>query len=157
MDFLPTDNVKQCTTPTRIVQSAAAEQCIEKVNNIVGGDPYLAALRSNLARLQGDADRAFALAKQAVEAESDLVHAHLALLDAANTLKDFQTVAAEMTTLADEFDLDVIQMYMLDEDGAYDDFLDSPEGVQWLKAREITISATRHGSVLLHIMQAAGY
>jgi len=115
---------------------SAVEQCVDNLDKLVGGDPYLTVIRSRCARLSGNPDRAYALALQATQAEPDLIHGHYALLNAANDQNDFPTVAATLTTLVNTFDVDVEEI--LNNHDELSAFLNSPEGARWLIDRGLT-------------------
>jgi hypothetical protein len=107
---------------------ASALECIDRLDQAVGGDPYLDSMRAEIVLQQGHPAEALRLAERAVTAVADLPGPRFSLIGASLATKDFGRTAAEMREVEQRFGLDFGE---LNANPAYAEFVKSPEGVAW--------------------------
>ncbi|MCB1275174.1 hypothetical protein [Prosthecobacter sp.] len=109
-----------------------AEECLKRVDAVVGGDPYLKFLRGG-ARLQmKDYAGALELASQVAREDPKMVDVIDLRLSVHLALKDFKGVADDLRVFKRDFG-HVLDRNALAGDPAYAEFLASPEFAAWEK------------------------
>ncbi len=112
-------------------QLAEADACIQRVEKVVGGDPYLKVLRANTHRMMKDYEGALKLATEAQSEEPDLFEAVDARLTIHVEQKHYPAIVEEFRELKKKGV--IMTRQLLIEDGVYEDFLASPEFAAWEK------------------------
>lgn len=109
-----------------------AEECLKRVADVVGGDPYLKVMRGELRLLMEDFAGALALADQAVEEESTLTEAVDLRLSVHLARKDHPAVLKELRAFRQHSGI-ILDRKALADDEKYTEFLTTPEFVAWEK------------------------
>ncbi len=107
----------------------AAMKCVDRVDESLGGDPYLDTLRANVCEMRGDHKEALRLCRRAIEREPSLLHAHWALVTFLLSDKDYPGVLAHLKEMDRRFSLSFDD---LSEVPAYAGFVKSPQYKKWL-------------------------
>jgi len=107
-----------------------AFQCIERLDESLGGDPYLQYYRGGVRLEQERLEEAKAFYNRALEQEPTLLDAYYGLVAVALTEKDFGEVARLLDVLEDEFG---VEFGDLREESDYAEFLRSEEGRRWFR------------------------
>ncbi|WP_395750511.1 tetratricopeptide repeat protein [Prosthecobacter sp.] len=111
-----------------------ADACIQRVEKVVGGDPYLKVLRANTRRMLKDYPGALKLATEAQEEEPDLVDAVDTRLAVHLEQKHYPAILEEFRALKKKGIL-MTRKVLAGED-TYAEFLASPEFAAWEKELE---------------------
>ncbi|MGV3662902.1 MAG: tetratricopeptide repeat protein [Prosthecobacter sp.] len=110
----------------------AADDCLKRVDAVVGGDPYLKFLRGS-ARLQlKDYEGALALANEAQQEDPQMPDAVNLRIGVHLARKDHKAVVGEFRTFRKNFGVTLDREALSGED-VYKDFLASPEFAIWEK------------------------
>lgn len=109
-----------------------ADACIERVQKVVGGDPYLKVLRANTHRMMKDYEGALKLANEAQAEEPDLYAAVDARLTIQVERKNFPGLVEELRAFKRDTGT-VMDRKLLADDPQYAEFLASPEFAAWEK------------------------
>lgn len=110
---------------------AEADASIQRVERIIGGDPYLKVLRANTRRMMKDYDGALKLANEAQHDEPDLADAVDARITIHLERKDYRGLVAELRAFKRDFGI-TLDRKALDEP-MYAEFVASPEFAAWEK------------------------
>ncbi len=109
-----------------------ADDCLQRVDKVIGGDPYLTYLRAG-ARLQmKDYASALALADEAQKAEPTLNEAVDMRISVHLERKDHKAVVQEFRTFRKDQGITLDREALADDEN-YKDFLTSPEFLAWEK------------------------
>lgn len=120
----------------------AAASALARLEEFVGGDHYLRALRGVQLARAGQVDLGKRLAQDAALAEPDLVTGYDALLGIAIRARNFAEIARVLNDVADH--LPINPRELVQAQPQYADFLASAEGRQWLSRKpEINIPRRR--------------
>jgi hypothetical protein len=115
-----------------------ADQCIQRVNRAVGGDPYLKVMRANMLTAQEKLDAAHELLQTAVAEEPTLLRAYNALIDGSlarhDFIETFEWLTAAETHGARFGDLTKLSQFA--------EFVKSPQYQIWLKSHSEKDQAT---------------
>ena len=103
---------------------------VDRVDEAVGGDPYMNVVRANIHRMQGDLTKSAALAQKAMDQDPKLLDAYWALLTVSLEEKEFRETANWLTTIRDKFDIEFDDIENIPD---YAEFLESPEYAEWSK------------------------
>ena len=107
--------------------------CIDRLDQTIGGDPYLDVLRAGVNRLKGDAAAAKKSANAAIAAEPDLQAAYICLLSISLKEKEFADTSRLLTTMQHKFPG---RMSTVTSDPAFADYMKSPQYQAWLKTQK---------------------
>jgi thioredoxin-like negative regulator of GroEL len=107
-----------------------ALRAVDRVDEAVGGDPYMNVVRANIHRMQGDLTTSAALAQQAMDQDPKLVDAYWALLTVSLEENEFGETANWLTTIREKFDIEFNDIRGIPD---YAEFLESPEYAEWSK------------------------
>ncbi|QDU55374.1 tetratricopeptide repeat protein [Aeoliella mucimassa] len=107
-----------------------ALQALDAVDQAVGGDPYVDALRGNTYLLQENYPKAMEYFDKVMETGLDMDTAFYGTVAAGLPLKEFTKVAAAMETLEERYGVVWGDLRSLAE---YREFLESPEGQYWME------------------------
>ncbi len=107
-------------------------QCIDRLDQTVGGAPFLDSYRANLAVAQGDIEKGKGLFQRVVKALPDVAKPYWTLVEIALLQKDYKEVAQLLTAI--ERDLKVKTADLM-ENTIYAGFVASPEYQEWMKSR----------------------
>jgi tetratricopeptide (TPR) repeat protein len=106
--------------------------CVDRLDEAVGGDPYLELIRANVCIQDEDYDGARKLAHKALEAEEDLIDAQWCLITISLAEKDFDETSRLLTKLAEEFGMEFDDLTQVPE---YAEYVKSPQYRQWLESQ----------------------
>lgn len=109
-----------------------ADECLKRVEAIVGGDAYLKFLRANAHVKMEDHEGALALANEAQKADPGMAEAVDVRLAVHLARKDHKAVVTELRHLREAFGA-TLDRAALADDGAYKEFLITPEFAAWEK------------------------
>jgi len=107
-----------------------AHQAIDKLDRLVGGDPFLQVMHSRTYRAAGELDLAIVAAQAAVDSEPRLLVGYSELLAAYLAQQDFTRTANLLTYMRDEVQLPVTAML---SQPFFKEFIESPEYANWMK------------------------
>jgi tetratricopeptide (TPR) repeat protein len=113
-------------------QLAEADACIERVQKVIGGDPYLKVLRANTRRMMKDYEGALKLANEAQQEEPDLNEAIDSRLSIRAEQKDFPGLVEELRAFKRSSGI-VLDRESLSKDPQFTELLASPEFAAWEK------------------------
>jgi len=105
---------------------------IERLNQSVGGDPYLKLLSAGIYVEKGDMKNARDLAEQATVEEPTLIDAYWTLISISLHEKKFGDTVAHLNTVVERFQLELGDLTKIPE---YAEFVQSPEYAEWMKAQ----------------------
>lgn len=111
---------------------AEADACLQRVNEVVGGDPYLKVLRANTHRMMKDYEGALKLASEAQAEEPDLYTAVDSRLSIHVEQKHFAALVDELRAFKRSSGT-VLDRAALSDDPQFKEFLASPEFAAWEK------------------------
>jgi hypothetical protein len=106
-----------------------ALEMIDKIDLSVGGDPYLHAMRANIASQQGDTQKARHHAELALRALPDMADPYWSMVDVALLDRDHKLLSELLLKLQREFHFDLSDVPL---SPVYAEFLDSEPGREWL-------------------------
>ncbi|MDG2014218.1 MAG: hypothetical protein P8J33_11975 [Pirellulaceae bacterium] len=109
-----------------------ALKCIDRLDESVGGDPYLNVMRANITLAQGDTAATRTLAKAAIDKEATLTTAYWLLVNAALADKNHDEVVQYLNLLNENFTVEFDDLTQIPE---YADFVKSPQYRDWLRTR----------------------
>ena len=112
---------------------AEAIAAVDRLDQAVGGDPYLLVMRSGIYLEAGDVAQAKTSAVEAVVQDDSLIDAYWTLGSVSLMENDFDSTLRVLTTLEDKFG---IEMQDLNKVPAYADFVQSPQYQQWIGRNE---------------------
>jgi hypothetical protein len=101
-----------------------ALRIVDKVDGLVGGDPYLDVIRTNIHLKEGSLDKAEAAATRATEAAPDLETAWWARVNVNLAQKDHAETARLLTLIRDDLEIEI------------DDLTKYPDYAEFVKSRE---------------------
>lgn len=113
-------------------QLAEADACIQRVEKVIGNDPYLKVLRANTRRMMKDYAGALKLAHEAQQEEPGLYEAVDARLSIRADQKDFAGLLEELRAFKKASGVTLTRDTMA-EDAQFAEFLASPEFAAWEK------------------------
>jgi len=105
---------------------------VDRIDRAIGGDPYLNVIRANLFLKRRNFRSARECVQAAIDADSKLVSAHLAMVNCAMYQKDFAEVARRLLVL-EELGEEIADLNSVP---GYKPFLASPAYQQWQQARK---------------------
>lgn len=108
-------------------------ECIDRVDESVGGDPYLNVLRAGTLGLANRLEEALEAGKAAIEAEPNMIQAYWKTLEVALRIKDFKEVTRLLNQLAANFEMEFEDLTQIPE---YAEYVKSPEYQEWLKSKQ---------------------
>ena len=129
----------------------AMQAAVDRLDERVGGDPYLDVIRGHGYRAAGELDTARKRYLSAIEREPTLVEPHTALLEMGLVGEDYALVA-EMLTALDKLmpgKIRDVRQY-----SAYAGFVLSAEGKRWLKDRGYTSAVAVNPSRVERVQRA---
>ena len=127
----PTMPMLEVSVFSQLDDHARTHAAIDRVDRLVGGDPYLQVVHSRVYSTSGKPDLARSSAEAAIEAESDSLPAYLELLRISLDVHDYARAADFLTFLRDEFNEDTDELIKQE---VFQGFLQSPEYAAWKKA-----------------------
>lgn len=101
-----------------------ALEAVNRVDNAVGGDPYMNVLRANIHLMQDNTRLAKAFAREATKEEPELVDAYWTLVSVSLAEPNFKDTAELLTKLRDELKIEIED---LRGNPSYAEFVKSPE------------------------------
>lgn len=110
------------------MQYKRALEAIDHLDASVGGDPYLDAIRADVAHKQGETAKAYQLAEAVIHELPDLAASYSMLIDIARQDRNFDRMLAGLEKLGEQFEVDPAALY---DDPAYVEFFQSPQGKEW--------------------------
>jgi hypothetical protein len=113
-------------------QFAEADACIQRVQSVIGSDPYLKVLRANTRRMMKDYPGALKLANEAQQEEPGLYEAVDARLSIRAEQQDFAGLLEELRSFKKDSGV-VLGRETMAEDAQFAEFLASPEFATWEK------------------------
>lgn len=129
----PNDPGSQLVAMTGHLVAGRNEQalsCVDALDKLVGGDPYLDIFRAYLHLRSGKLDKVRPLARAALEKDPDWEDAYWVLLDVALREKKFGEVARLLNAVQGRFGYDLSGV---DEAPEYSEFVESPEYKAWVE------------------------
>jgi hypothetical protein len=105
-----------------------AMNSLQRLDEAIGGDPYIDWLRANLWRVQGDAKQAREACVRALAKDPKLVDAHWTLLALSVEEPNYDATLAELKRMDATFDIDWSD---LPKTPAYAEFVKSPQWAEW--------------------------
>lgn len=111
-------------------QFAEAFQCIARLEDSVGGDPYLNVMRANAKIQQQENNEAKAYAELALKEEPDLFPAYQVLINLSIADKDFDETVRLLTEVQDKFEIEFEDFTQVEE---FSDFVKSPQYKKWIE------------------------
>jgi len=112
----------------------ASRASIDRLDALVGGDPYLEVLRSSVASRQGDLAQAKRLCQNAIEQEPDMIQAYNMLLTVTVRGGDFDGAVEALTRMEEQFDFEV-DIAALAGQPVFAEFTRSEPFQSWLASR----------------------
>jgi tetratricopeptide (TPR) repeat protein len=112
---------------------AEALAAVDRLDRIVGGDPYLDVVRSDICLGMGVPEKASAFARRAIRREPLLEEAHWAVVSVELERGDFAGVARALTEMEENLGF---RVEGLEEDEAFAEFVSSQEYRDWLRLGE---------------------
>jgi tetratricopeptide (TPR) repeat protein len=109
-----------------------AMQAVSRLDESLGGDPYLNILRSNIHLMQGQVAEARQAAEKAMQGTPDLEDVYWQLVSISLAEENYSETARLLTKLQEKFQIEIANLSTIE---AYAGFVHSPEYKQWLKAR----------------------
>ncbi|WP_254509909.1 hypothetical protein [Anatilimnocola floriformis] len=109
---------------------AAVYKSIDDLDEFVGGDPYLNAIRSVVLLEEGKADEALAVAKLAIQAPAVARQAYWQVISILLKQQDFVAVCDYLAEYEERFQLQIVD---IETNPDYAEFVKSPEYEMWLK------------------------
>jgi hypothetical protein len=114
-------------------QFSEAHQAMTRLDEAVGGDPYLVGVRGNLYVMEGKFDQAETLATLLLAKDSRDLGAHWLQASIALARKDHPRTAELLTKIRDELGVPLNDLEQIPE---YADFVNSPEYEKWSQAAQ---------------------
>jgi hypothetical protein len=108
-----------------------AVESVDRLDQAVGGDPFLDTLRAKIALQQGDSAAALQLAEKAVAAVPDLTGPRFALIEVLLAAKDYGRALIEMQDVERRLP---VEFGDLNENPMYVEFVKSPQGEEWRRS-----------------------
>jgi tetratricopeptide (TPR) repeat protein len=108
-------------------------ECIDRMEESVGGDPYLNVLRAGTLALANRLEEALEAGKAAIEAEPNMIQAYWKTLEVALQLKDFKEVTRLLDQLAANFEIEFEDLTQIPE---YAEYVKSAEYQKWLESQQ---------------------
>lgn len=115
----------------------AALAAIDRLDQSIGGDPYLHVLRSSVQIEQNRFTEARDAISKAIEAEPSLIEAYWALLGLSLTQEDFDETARILDLISETFDIEFTDLTEVPE---YASFVASPQYAQWIARQPVSSS-----------------
>jgi predicted Zn-dependent protease len=109
----------------------AAHDAIDRLDQALGGDPYLQVMHGGTHVLAGDYQRALERAQTVLAADPRDEQAHWLLVNISLARKDHAETARLLAKLRDELRLEIADLTQLPE---YADFVRSPEYDEWKRS-----------------------
>jgi len=109
-----------------------ALESVDRLDQGLGGDPYLNVLRAGITYQAGELDRANGFARRAIEQESGLEDAYWQLTTISLDRQDFRTTAEMLTALESNFH---VKLQDLTGVPAYAEFVKSDAYRRWQRSR----------------------
>ena len=113
-------------------QYAKAMQCIDRLDEAVGGDPFLNVLRSNVLFEKGEHDAARTLAETAIRVEPQLPDAYWLLLNIAVMDKEHDQTLRCLNLMKNN---NIYEFEDLTQYSEFGDFLKTPQFQEWTDAQ----------------------
>jgi predicted Zn-dependent protease len=110
----------------------------DRIDRVVGGDPYIDDLRANVHLRAGDPDMARKLARRAIDRDPTLDAGYWTLLEIALRRRDHEATARLLSTLEDGYGWRFDGIAGVDE---YAEFVASPAYAQWQASRRVDAGA----------------
>ena len=108
-----------------------AFECIERLDNSVGGDPYLNVMRANAKLIQQKNNEAKKYAELALEKEPDLFPGYQVLLNVSIADKNYDDTVSVLNALKENFEIEFEDFTQIE---AYSDFVKSPQYKKWIES-----------------------
>lgn len=109
-----------------------AEECVKRMEKVVGGDSYLTWLRGGIRLQMKDYEGTLALANQAQREDPTMAEAADLRISVHLERKDFKAAVGELRNFKRDFDA-VLDREALSDDEVYKELLASPEFAAWEK------------------------
>jgi tetratricopeptide (TPR) repeat protein len=119
---------------------AEYQKAVDRIDQSVGGDPYLEIVRANALVEQQDYAQAKTRLTRAVKADSDLVDAWWSLVLVSLRERDFAETTRLLDRIAEEFGIDVNELPQNEE---YAEFVKSAEYKKWRKPKTAAKDRTK--------------
>lgn len=110
-----------------------ARDCADRIDKLIGGDPYLDILRAHTYLMEDDFDTAEELARQAIGADDTLSDGYWVFVNVSLETKDFQETSRWLTLLERKFNMEFHDFTTIPD---YAEYVESPEYQEWLRSRE---------------------
>ena len=110
-----------------------ALECIDRVEESVGGDPYLNVLRAGGLCSAKRFEEAREAGNAAIQAEPDMIQAHWEVIAIALQMKDFTEVSRLLDRVATNFEVEFEDLTQISD---YAEYVKSPEYQKWLESHE---------------------
>jgi acyl carrier protein len=107
---------------------------LDRLNEQVGGDPYLEAMRANVLIMEGKFDQAKTIAQSMLAADPLSIDAHWLLVSLSLAQKSFEATRSLLTTLRDEIGVPLGDLTQVPE---YAEFVASPEFAKWRASNQV--------------------
>ena len=108
-----------------------ALEAVDRVDKVIGGDPYLKVLRANVLMKEGKLDAARNMAQDAIVQDRNLLRGYYSLLDISLARRDYADTVKWLNK-AESLGVTFGDLTAL---SAFADFVKSPEYKTWLKTR----------------------
>jgi tetratricopeptide (TPR) repeat protein len=119
---------------------ARARKCIDRVDAVTGGDPYLDLYRANSYLAEDDFKAAQQAIERLIKQEPDLIHAYWVAVTISLKSEHYAETARLLTIVQRRFNLTIKDLLTVSE---YAGFVKSPEYQTWLAEREKQPSAAQ--------------
>jgi len=106
---------------------------VDELEKAVGGDPFLESFRSSVYMEKGDADKARAAAKRAIEQDKQLDMAYWTMVTISLRTKNFKETVEWLNSIEKNLGLAFQDLTTID---TYAEFVKSPEYAEWMKGRQ---------------------
>ncbi len=106
---------------------------LDRLDQIVGGDPYLDVMRANALREEGKLEDAKQIGNRAIKSEPDLAPAYWSLGTVSLKARDFEEAARLLTEIENRLKLPISD---LTSSAIYADFVASPAYAKWVAERK---------------------
>lgn len=113
-------------------QFAKAFECIDRLDDSVGGDPYLNVLRANAKLQQQENNEAKKYAKLAIEQEPGAFAGYQALINVSIADKNFDETVRLLEDVQTKFEIEFEDFTQIEE---FSDFVKSPQYKKWIELR----------------------
>jgi tetratricopeptide (TPR) repeat protein len=112
---------------------AGAMKVLDRLDQSLGGDPYLDAMRSTYAQVRGDLEAAHRFALRSIEREPSLIEGYWALVDCSLKAKDHDETLARLEEIERKFGVEFQDLQQVPD---YAEFVKTPAYAKWLKHLE---------------------